>query len=201
MIYCQQIPLVINHDWADTIAAMHKLEKINRASEIKDLKSVTTQDVGYQENHRLGNFGVLSRHNVNPDWTMGREGIVDKTMPWLPELLEVLKEIGPTDYWVGSMQGEVSAHIDKKDRSALNYVIQCEDPCAYTWIDDGKITEQYPSTPNTAWLVNAKVKHGISNIGQRYTFSIRFDKPYADVRDWFNSHTNNLTFGNKENKQ
>jgi hypothetical protein len=145
---------------------------------------------------------MLSRHNVNPDWIMGRSGIVDKTMPWINELLTALRDINPTGYWVGAMKGDVYGHADnKKDQAALNYIIHCEDKSAYTWIDDGTVKEQYPSIPHTAWLINAQVKHGISNTGTRHTFSIRFDTPYEIVRAWFNENSNNLTFGNKENTQ
>jgi hypothetical protein len=145
---------------------------------------------------------MLSKHNVNPGWIMGRAGIVEKTMPWANDMLEVIKDTNPSGYWIGSMKGSVDGHIDNiKDQCALNYIIQCEDINAYTWIDDGVIKEQYPSIMNTAWLVNAQVLHGISNAGQRYIMSIRFNKPYEDVKNWFLDHSNNLTFGNKENKQ
>jgi hypothetical protein len=200
--YCQQIPLVLNHDWATTIAAMRKLEAINEASERKSFKSVTTRSLGYQEDHKLGAYGMISRHNTNPEWLMGRSGIVDKTMPWLTELLDALKEANPTGCWVGSMRGNVDKHKDNfKDQCALNYIIECEDSTAHTWIDDGNIREEYPSIPHTAWLINAQVPHGISNVGQRFTFSIRFDKPYEDVKTWLLANSNNLTFGNKEIKQ
>ena len=202
MIHCQQIPLILNHDWNPTILALHKLEVISRAAESKSFKSVTTASAGYQENHKLGAYGMLSKHNVNPEWIMGRSGIVDKTMPWLLDLLTAVKDINPTGYWVGSMKGDVYGHVDNpKDQSALNYIIQCEDESAYTWIDDGTVKEEYSSTPGTAWLINAQVKHGISNTGTRHTFSIRFDTPYKIVREWFNANSNNLTFGNKENTQ
>lgn len=200
--HCHQIPIVINHNWSTTLAALRKLEAINEASERKSFKSVTTRSLGYQEDHKLGAYGMLSKHNVNPEWVMGRSGIVDKTMPWLSTLLETIKDTNPTGYWVGSMKGSVYGHTDNfKDQCALNYIIQCEDETAHTWIDDGNGKEQYPSIPHTAYLINAQVQHGISNSGQRYTFSIRFNKPYEDVLNWFLANSNNLTFGNKENKQ
>ena len=54
MIHCQQIPLILNHDWNPTILALHKLEVISRAAESKSFKSVTTASVGVPRESQTG---------------------------------------------------------------------------------------------------------------------------------------------------
>ena len=192
MQFCQRIPLTINHDWTNTKTVMEKLLKLKDNADVSEY--------GYSDHYDLKTLGCISVHKLSTSWFRLAGPAINRTMPWLDSMLEMMQELQPDDGCISYLDGNGGEHVDlPKMKTALNYIFDNTDDLAYTRVNNNNIIEQYSSELNTAWLLNAQVPHSIVNQGKRWTLSIHFDCEYNTVLDWFNRHPD-LIFGSKENK-
>jgi hypothetical protein len=185
-----RVSLTIEHDWKTTIDKFHKLSKLEK-------NSIESYSYGNSQHFELGSLGNISKHTPSDHWYRLSGIVLHKTMPWLTDMLSLMKEIKPNDGEISYIKGNGAAHIDLPHmQTALNYIFYNSDSSAYTWVEhDGK-KEKYISEVNTAWLLDTQKTHGIENSGDRWTLSIHFNTDYKTAREWFNDHPN-LQFGNK----
>lgn len=183
----QQVQLTINHDWTKTKSVVNNIISIDRTK-------LEQESYGQSEHYSLKSLGVLSVHSLSNCWYRVVGPVVNRTMPWLTELLDTMKELNPDDGAISYMIGNGGEHIDLPHMStALNYIFDNTDALAYTWVNNvGK--ETYSSDIGTAWILNTQLPHGIVNNGNRWALSIHFDQDYNTVAEWFNRHPN-LIFG------
>jgi hypothetical protein len=185
----QQVPLIINHDWAKTI------DKANKLIALKD--RVPGEKADGSDHYSLKSIGNISLHRDSPAWYRLSGPAIFSTMPWLSTLLDALKELGPDNGDISLLNGNAAGHYDNEhQKSALNYIFQSSDTDANTWFEDDYQTVCHSSTANTAWIIDAQRKHGVTNCGTRYSLSIHFEVSYIELREWFNSQpAKNLIFG------
>ena len=182
MIYCQQVDLTIHHDWNKT---KHMASKILEMEN----KIPVTETYGSSDHYTLGSMGTISKHNLSKSWYRLASPVVNKTMPWLTEFLEMVKELRPDDGAISYMKGRGGEHIDWPHmQTALNFVFDNTDDGAFTWVKQDEHYETYPSIINTAWILDTQKLHGISNVGHRWALSIHFNTDYEIVKKWFNEH-------------
>lgn len=190
MLYCQQVDLKIHHNWDHTIALVTKMLEL-------EAQTTESESFGESEHFNLGNLGTISKHKISKEWYRFASPIVNKTMPWLAELLDQLKELKPDEGCISCLVGDGSEHIDMPDmQSALNFIFYNSDPTATTWVKDSEHSESYPSDINTAWILDTQKPHGINNSGERWSLSIHFNTDYHIVKEWFNNNPK-LEFGEK----
>jgi hypothetical protein len=115
-------------------------------------------------------------------------------MPWLSQLLELMKNLKPDDGHISKVTGLGARHVDLPQlKSALNYIFDNEDDSAYTSVFDNQEVFTYPSTTSSAWILNSQIPHQVVNNGIRWTLSIHFGVEYEVVSNWFYQNSN-LTF-------
>ncbi len=188
MLNCQQVDLRIHHSWDQTKKVSKKLINLESRSEIASM-------YGNSEHIKLGNMGVLSKHELSESWYRIASPIVNSTMPWLSDMLDAMSILKPDDGVISLMNGIGAEHIDLPHmQTALNFIFDNSDDTAYTWVKDHEHYEQYPSVINTAWILDTQKLHGIVNKGERWALSIHFNTDYAIVKDWFDKHPQ-LIFG------
>jgi hypothetical protein len=193
MLYCQQVNVKIDHDWSRTKTMVTKMLALE--SQVAESESY-----GAADHYDLRSLGTISKHTTSKSWYRLSSPVVNKTMPWLPELFDTLKELKPDDGSISVMQGNGAEHIDWPHlQTALNFVIENTDPAAYTWVRHEDHYESYPSVANSAWILDTQKLHGISNAGERWTLSIHFNTDYELVKQWFNANPN-LEFGQQHVK-
>jgi hypothetical protein len=186
----QQVPIIINHNWEHTKALARRLFELKEHGDASDFGNSTHYDFAH--------LGTLSDHKLSKNWYRVAGPAISKTMPWLPELLDTMKELNPDDGAISYLNGDGAEHTDvPSNASALNYVIDSTDDTAYTWVKIGNNVFTYPSDKSSAWILNTQIPHGISNAGIRWTLSIHFDCEYNQLSDWFESR-GQLIFGDKE---
>ena len=186
-VYSCQVPLVINHDWTTTKSEMMKLLSL------KD--RVQKEKFGHSTHYLMKSLGTLSDHQYSESWYRFSGIAIYKTMPWIDEFREFFKEVKLNDIAVSVLTGDAAGHIDLPGQlSALNYIIDIEDPGAFTWLEKDGVKEQYSNEVNTAWIIDAQSFHGVSNKGERWSLSLHFDVEYATLKDWCLKQTN-FTFG------
>lgn len=187
MHYCQPVDLEILHSWDTTV----KLVK-NLISAESHAKFIETH--GSSDHYSVGNIGTLSKHQLSTSWNRIASPVVNKTMPWLQDMLDKFSELKPDDGCISVLIGDGGAHVDDPEmKTALNFVFYNTDPDAYTWVGNNK-EERYQSIINTAWLLDTQQPHGIINSGERWTLSIHFNTDYNIVKQWFDSNPK-LVFG------
>lgn len=187
----QRIPLTIYHNWDNTISVMKKLMLLKQHA--------SSEEFGYAMHYNLGAIGTLSEHTLSDWWYRLAGPAINKTMPWITEMLEMFSELDPDDGCISCMHGTGKEHIDlPHNKTALNYIFQNTDPAAYTWVKTDNGDEQYSSDVGSAWLLDAHKSHGIYNTGERWSLSIHFNQEYSVVKKWFDAHPN-LVFGNNSN--
>jgi hypothetical protein len=187
--FCQAVPLVIHHDWTQTI---------NRMKKLLPLKEHTKSESHGNATHFLmKSLGTLSEHQDSKSWYRFAGSSIEQTMPWIDDLLSHMRELDPDDSCISFLDGTAAAHVDLSDiPSALNYIFYNTDTNAHTWLRDGSITETYPSTVGSAWIIDTQKEHGIVNDGIRYSLSIHFKADYQTTKKWFDNQTqSSLTFG------
>jgi hypothetical protein len=192
--YFQKTPLTIHHDWSKTILVARKLMALEDhvgwetfPPNLFGPKDTTKGSAHYD----LGIMGVLSKNHASPQWYRIAGPVINKTMPWINDLLGTMKELGPDDGAISFLQGDAAEHVDQpKDKSALNYIFYNTDPMAHTYAG----TETYSSVVGDTWILDATVPHGIKNNGDRWTLSIHFAAPYNELQSWAESNKN-LVYG------
>ena len=179
--YHQTVDIQIQHDWTKTMDITRKVLSL------KDSVEESTK-FGYSDHYDLGQLGNISDHRLSESWYRISSRLIRNTMPWLPSLLDALKELGPDQGDISYLSGDAGGHIDQKTTpSALNYIFYNTDPDAHTWIrDESGYEEIYPSIINTSVILNAHVPHGIKNNGDRWALSIHFNSDYETTKQWFN---------------
>ena len=188
MKYCQQVDLRIEHDWGQTKKVSNNLIALESRAETRSM-------YGNSEHLTIGNLGVLSKHEPSKSWYRIASPVVNKTMPWLANMLDLFSELKPDDGAISLMFGSGAAHVDMPHmQSALNFIFDNSDNNAYTWVEYDDHFEQYPSIINTAWILDTQKPHGIANSGERWTLSIHFNTDYHIVKSWFEQHPQ-LIFG------
>lgn len=192
MMFCRSIDLTINHNWAPTLNAVKKLLDLE--------PNAHCYDYGNAKHYDLKSLGTISKQVYSESWRRISSPVLKKSLPWLDDFLLTMAELKPDDGALSLMIGQGAGHVDWPHmQTALNYIIDNTDENAYTWVEDGDTRETYPSTVNTAWLLNTQKLHGIENKGIRWSLSIHFNQDYSVVSKWFDEHPN-LIFGNKDNK-
>jgi hypothetical protein len=186
--HCRLIPLTIYQDWTEIKNLSFRL--ISLLSNVK-----TIETYGNSQHYMLGSIGTISQHNLSENWYRITGPVINKTMPWLNNMLETFKGLCPDDGCISYLKGNGGEHVDLPTmQTALNYIFDNTDKQAYTWINHNNNVETYPSPIGDTWLLNTQMPHGISNQGERWTLSIHFNTEYSKVCQWFESHTN-LVFG------
>jgi hypothetical protein len=185
----QQVPLTIYQDWNQTLAAANKLLALKNHQ--------SPESFGQADHYSLKLLGNISEHIPSKSWFRISSHIINKTMPWLDQMLNMMRELKPDDGAISLLKGDGASHIDLPFiPSALNYIFYSTDPAAHTWICDNDLIEKHPSTVNSAWIIDTQKQHGIANNGTRYTLNIHFGVEYVTLRKWFNRQTQaSLTFG------
>lgn len=184
-----QVELTIIHNWQSTMDTARKLLSLKS-------NSTGVTDFGNSRHYDLKSLGIISDHSLSPSWYRFSGPVINKTLPWLDQMLSMFRELSPDDGCISYMLGSGGEHVDIPEaKTALNYIFYNSDPGAYTWSSDDKENKKsYPSDINTAWLLDTQIPHGISNNGERWALSIHFNSEYEKVNDWFSNH-NNLIFG------
>lgn len=184
---CQSVPLIIRHDWTQTIQRMQKLLMLQ--------EQTNPESVGFSEHYPMKALGTLSKHKLSKTWYRFSGPAVNKTMPWIDDLLFAMNELKPDAGSISFLEGEGGEHVDlKTSPAALNYVFYNTDPNAYTWLRNGDVVETHPSIVGSAWIIDTQKKHGVANTGTRYSLSIHFGVDYQTVKKWFDNQET-LTFG------
>lgn len=189
MQFCKPIDITINHDWDKTILATQKLLSFKSAGSVSDY--------GNSEHYDLKSLGTISQHKSSGAWFRVASPVINKTMPWLDDLLSMMKELHPDEGAISYLHGKGADHIDLPHmQTSLNYIFKNSDSTAHTWVESDNIKEVYPSQLNTAWLLDTQKLHGIENGGHRWTLTIHFNTEYDVVCKWFEKHPK-LIFENK----
>lgn len=185
----KSVPLVINHDWASTVARMNKLLPLQKHCKV--------EEYGTADHYIMNSLGTLSKQWDSKSWYKFAGPAINSTMPWIEQLLTYISELRPNDGGISFLDDHGAAHYDlPSDPSALIYIVHNTDPDAYTWFKNENQVESYPSIVGSAWIINTQVEHGIWNQGTRYALSIHFKEPYEIVKKWFQDKTQqDLTFG------
>lgn len=192
MQFCQQVDIKINHDWEHTKKIVRQMISLESCTSI-------TEQYGNSDHYELGNIGILSKHRLSKSWYRLASPVVNKTIPWLESMLTAFADLNPDDGAISYMMGNGGEHVDWPHmQTALNFIFDNTDKNAHTWVKSDNYYEEYPSTINTAWILNTQQLHGIVNTGERWALSIHFNTDYADVKSWFEQHPK-LSFGLKEN--
>lgn len=188
MLYCQQVDLKIHHPWDQTKKLVKNLVALEPRTQSQAMYGDSTH-------FELGNIGVLSKHNLSESWYRVASPLVNKTMPWLEQMLDTFSSLNPDDSAISYMLGNGGEHVDWPHmQTALNFVFDNTDSNAYTWVKNSDHIETYPSIVNTAWILDTQKPHGITNSGERWALSIHFNRDYAEVKEWFDKHPQ-LIFG------
>jgi hypothetical protein len=160
-------------------------------------KHADMEPYGPADHFSLKSLGVLSKHWDSKSWYKFAGPAISGTMPWLSNMLKYMSDLKPDDGAVSFLTGNAVGHIDAApDFAALNYIFYSTDPAANTWFQRGNISECHNSDVGTAWIINTQARHGVENLGTRYSLSIHFKVDYSTVKNWFASKTQqDLTFG------
>ena len=191
--FYQQLPIVINHNWDKTMAVMLKLMQLANHAEV--------EPYGKADHYLLKSLGTISKHWDSDKWYRLSGPAITKTMPWLPGMLDFMRELEPDGACVSYIVGNGGAHIDKDIRpvpSALNYIFYNTDPTANTYfLVEQNTVAAHPSNSGEAWLIDTQIEHGVANKGTRWNLSIHFGVEYKTALEWFASKDlANLVFGN-----
>jgi hypothetical protein len=187
--YFQQMPLTIHHEWPKTIAVATKLLAMEH--HVSCVNFPPNDHTKGSAHYDLGVLGVLSKHHASQKWYRIAGPVINKTMPWINDLLDTIKELSPDNGAISFLRGDGAMHIDQpKEKSALNYIFYNTDPLAHTYVGD----EHYASVVGDAWILDSTVPHGIKNNGDRWSLSIHFAAPYNELRSWAESNEN-LIYG------
>lgn len=181
--YFQQVPMKITHDWAKTIAVSKKFVALEPHAQAETFPP--NAGIKGSAHFDLKSLGVLGKNYLSESWYTMVGPAITKTMPWLPMILEDMRDLGPDSGAISFLSGDAAEHIDQpKDLSALNYIFHSTDLMAHTYVGN----EQYPSLVDTAWIIDATVPHGIRNAGERWSLSIHFSAPYSELKSWCEKH-------------
>jgi hypothetical protein len=186
--YFQRVPLTINHDWELTVRAAKKMQEFEQHAK----SSTYPPDAGAEgsAHYDLKSLGVLSKHYKSASWYRMAGPMLDRTMPFLKNMLLVMTELGPDGGAVSFLSGNGGEHVDQdKDLSAVNYIFYNTDPEAHTYVTHGNYYGTYPSVVGEAWILDSTVRHGLKNSGDRWNLSIHFSVPYQVLREWFDQRT------------
>lgn len=176
--YCQQVDLTIVQNWEPVKSTATKLFKLKNCS--------AAEPFGASDHYDLGSLGLVSDHRYSDHWLRVAGPVINKTMPWINDLLFAMKDLTPDEGCISFLSGPGTAHIDLPYlKTALNYIFESQDENAVTWVDTPLGKEFYPSRVNTAWILDTQQQHGIDNKGDRWSLSIHFGAEYNLVRDWF----------------
>lgn len=191
--YSRPIDLTIRHDWSHTKTIMQRLLSLR--------DRVQPTGYGDADHYELKGLGTISRHRASQSWYRFSGAAIAATMPWLPTMLAIMKELGPDDGCVSLLQNDAAGHVDLPHlRTALNYVFYSDDAQAHTWVGEEHDRETYDSQVGTAWLLDTQVPHGITNKGERWTLSIHFSSGYDQVAEWFSARPG-LEFGRHNHEE
>ena len=184
------IDLKINQDWTALVAMGTKIASTPPI----ESNIIPDRPGGNTINFQIGRTCKVSRHKYSEDWCLlyGEWGL--KYLPWLPKMLDDMKEIDPV--WALSIaNGSCGEHVDWEEvPSAINYPINTSGAVTFVKYEDQEYS--YPSISDQPWLLNTQYPHGIRSTELRLAFSLRFSVDYKIVRSWFNKNPG-LVYGNK----
>lgn len=188
--YYSQVDVKFQHDWQQCQRTLLRLLELE--------PKVERYQFGDADHYDLKSLGTISKHRTSDRWYRVAGPAIAGTLPWLSGMLESMRSLEPDDGCISYLAGDGAGHRDLPHlRTALNYIIQNEDPAAETWVEHEGHKESYPSVTDTSWLLNTQCLHGITNRYQRWTLSIHFNTDYDLVREWFDSHPG-LIYGNQK---
>ena len=146
---------------------------------------------GHSTFYHLGQLGSVGHHHISDNWHNVHilpSPWTKKYLPWLGQLLNDMKELGPT-YAISIMRGNGAEHTDYNTYPcALNYPMTTTD--AYTYIKYEGQEHGYPSLIDEPWILATGYPHGVRNIGLRTVFNLHFTVDYPTVLRWFDKHPN-----------
>lgn len=186
MLLTYKTPIRIDHNWKNTVAVLeHGIELVTSNSP-KITKQYKHSDYGYH--YELGSAGTISHvTNGSSYWYNMTGPLIEKSMPFLPLMLDDLAELEPTIVSMNKLVGNGSEHKDQPGQNTgFNYFINTTD--SLTYVKDEDYMETYPSIANQGWLLDIQKPHGIHNTESRVWFNLRFAKPFAECKEWFEEH-------------
>jgi len=183
MLLTYKTPVRINHDWKNTVSVLEHGIALVESSSSKITKQYKYSDYGYH--YELGSAGTISHvTNGSSYWYNMTGPLIEKSMPFLPLMLASLSELEPTIVSVNKLVGNGAEHKDRPGQNTgFNYFINTTD--SLTYVKDNDYIEVYPSNANEGWLLDIQKPHGIDNKESRVWFNLRFAKPSAECKAWF----------------
>ena len=194
--FISQIDLKVPADWDGIRKAYWSIKERKNAGHLPDVQEV----IEYQaQTYSLGNYGCMLSNTsltseANPwDTLFGK--IVEKFLPQhILSLRDEIKFAGLNFINFGYYQhvGSIKEHIDgkkidegKDGHCNVNFIVDSEDPNAMTFAYNDNRQESYQSIPNTTWLLNTEVVHGVNNTGRREVFQIKIYNSFGKVKKFF----------------
>lgn len=94
-----------------------------------------------------------------------------------------------------SMTSSLLTHVDGKTDAErnighcnLNFVVSSSDLEASIYFEHDHGITWAKTTPNTLWLIDTDIPHGVKNSGLREVFQLMFHSPYSEVLEWLENH-------------
>lgn len=183
MLLTHKTPVRINHDWKNTVSVLEHGIALVESNSSKITKQYKYSDYGYH--YELGSAGTISHvTNGSSYWYNMTGPLIEKSMPFLPLMLSDLSELEPTIVSLNKLVGNGAEHRDQPGQNTgFNYFINTTD--SLTYVKDEDYMEVYPSIADTGWLLDIQKPHGIDNKESRVWFNLRFAKPFAECKAWF----------------
>ena len=199
MVYeIKNIGLLSNFDWTNLQTSFQEVWDLCESGSLNDKKYF---EKNYRSNiYSLGNHDGLvesfSLTNGMP-WRTWTGPSLERLIPWTASVRHRLEQSGLNfiNFSYTRHLNAISAHVDgktdkEKDHAVqghcnINFITRCDHTEAYTWVKDHSGQEdRYPSTPLRGWLLRTDLLHGVSTLGTRESFQIKFHSPFDHVKQW-----------------
>ena len=187
-----KINLTLEQDWIPVIKKFEYLKNL-----LKDYSGDKGTWVnGYNEfRYDFGSHGsFMFFDSITADKkTAGimTDNFLTTFLPWFNQMKEDLSPLNVASVGFQGNTGNLIKHKDGQEKinttkhCKLNYIIDDFTDVTYTQ-DDLNNIYTYPSTKNSAWLIDTTKEHWSDhNSGPRYIFQLAFHQDFNEVDAWF----------------
>jgi hypothetical protein len=138
--------------------------------------------------------------DVSDTWDAigGKNGMI--LFPWYNSFLKHISGLRFDGVSYNILWDDVATHYDRpmvlsrddiepsERQCKMNYIISCDDSDAKTIVwdrNDTSNTQEYPSTPDKAFILDINYDHKVNCKGQREFLSFRFCNSLEEVKEYF----------------